>query len=257
MSSDKTYSKKEISKILTKASEIQTAKDLYDDEQGLTEQELLHVADEVGISKESLQKALFNFDTIESEDDFDWLGGTGKIHKEVYIEGKLTEEKWNKVIHEIRKITGGIGKISKVGSSHEWEQRRREIGYRHLTLTPEGDKTRVKYLYNWRGVKIYSMFLPFVALFTITAITLDGSNFTDIPSLLIAFGGGLLGLPLGRMYLKSYFSKQKQQVKSLFSGVTKIVNESANRQKINIEGNEVYNTEQKPASSSPAERTRS
>ena len=56
--SDNIYSKSEISKILKTASEIQTRKDLYGNKDGLDEHELIELAKEVGIDRESLLEAL-------------------------------------------------------------------------------------------------------------------------------------------------------------------------------------------------------
>ncbi|MEX0721732.1 MAG: hypothetical protein WD059_13750 [Balneolaceae bacterium] len=61
MSDPKVYSRSDISKILSKASEIQTRKDLYSDQQGLNKAELLHIAEEVGIDKDVLIQALREF----------------------------------------------------------------------------------------------------------------------------------------------------------------------------------------------------
>ncbi|MAO64194.1 MAG: hypothetical protein CL666_04275 [Balneola sp.] len=223
----KTYNRKAISRILTKASEIQAAHDLDTEEEGLNEADLLHVAREVGISDEALKEALLNYDSISPPEIFNWLSGSSKVHNSSVITGKITDEKWDDIIHEIRRITGGIGKISKAGSSYEWEQRRKEIGYRHLSIKPEKDKTRIQYVYNWWGVKLFSMIVPFTFFAVCTAIGLDGTNFSDGTALLFTLAGGLAGLPLGRLYLRSYFNKQKRMVSSLFSSISKVVKESS------------------------------
>lgn len=250
----KTYNRKDISRILTKASEIQTTKDLFDDQEGLTEAELMHVAEEVGISKEALKEALLTYESTGQKETFSWLNGTSRLQTVSVVQGELTDSKWEKVVQEIRRVTGGIGKTNNVGSSFEWEQRRREIGYKHLSLSRENNKTRIQFVSNWGGVKRLSLMFSFMIPFALTAIGLDGAELQDIPALLIAIGGGTLGLPFGMLYLKNYFNKQKKQIKDLFSGITKIIKDTAEEPKITIEQEDIYHSPERTDSAKSREK---
>src|SRR5690554_2551020 len=153
MADSRIHNRKEISTILAKASEIQL-KHPREDETGLTEAELIHIATEAGINKDALQQALVSFENDDAEKKFSWLKGTSKIQKTSTINSDFTEDDWMNIVQEIRRITGGIGKIDKVGASYEWEQRRRDIGYKHISLTPKNGKTKIQYVYNWSGLRI-------------------------------------------------------------------------------------------------------
>lgn len=224
MDSKRTFSKEEISKIFAKASKIQTQKDLYGDEQGLTQEELLRVAEEVGIDKDSLIEAIHSPDVPELDSEFNWITATSHIQDVQIVNGEITEESWEKVVQDIRRVTGGIGKLNTVGKSFEWEQRLKEIGYKHISLTPENGTTKIQFVSNWKGLKFLSTFLSFLAGAAITGIALDGTNFADIVYFLLPLLGGSIALGIGRFYLKSYFKKQKSIFKNIIHSVASTLN---------------------------------
>ncbi len=224
MKNSRTFSKEEISKILSKASKIQARKDVYGDEAGLTEDELIHIAEEVGIDTDSLFEAIQSSDVPELDSDFNWITASSKIQDVHVVNGEINEETWEKVVQEIRRATGGIGKLNTVGKSFEWEQRMKEIGYRHISLTPENGTTKIQFVSNWRGLKIISSFLSFLAGAGITGIFLDGTNFADIVYFLLPLLGGSMALGVGRFYLKHYFEKQKSTFRDIVRSVSKTLN---------------------------------
>lgn len=237
MDRNRTFSKEEISKILARASKIQTRKDLYGDEQGLTEEELLHVAEEVGIDRDSLMEAIQSSDVPELDSSFNWLIASSKIQDIHIIKGEITEEMWEEIVQEIRRVTGGIGKLNKVGKSFEWEQRLKEIGYKHISLTPENGTTKIQFVSNWRGLKVLSSFLSFLAGVAITGIFLDGTNFADIVYFLLPLLGGIGAMGVGRLYLKHYFEKQKSMFRDIIRSAAKVLNPER-KSEITIDENE-------------------
>lgn len=255
MSDSKIYTRKEISRIFTKASGIQAAREnLSEEHEGLTHEELLHLAEDAGINTVALEEAILNYDNVEPEKSFNWINGSSKIQKISVVEGKLTDEKWGKITQEIRRITGGIGKVNKGFNTYEWEQRRHEIGYRHFTLTEENGKTRIQYTYSWWGLNIYSTLLPFITFLVITAAALDASNFSDTAAVFLSVAGGLTGIPVGRLFLRSYFNKQKQQAENLFSAISGIV-KGGGKSQIHIEDKNVYRQETNASTSSTSTKT--
>lgn len=224
MSSKRTFSKEEISKIISRASKIQARKDLYGDEQGLTEAELIHIAEEVGIDSDSLFEAIQSSELPELDSDFNWITASSKIQDLHTVNGEVTQETWEEIVQEIRRATGGIGKLNKVGKSYEWEQRLKEVGYKHISLTPENGRTKIQFVSNWRGLKITSSILSFIAGATITGIFLDGTNFADIVYFLLPLLGGIGALGVGRFYLRHYFEKQKSVFRDIIRSVSKTLN---------------------------------
>lgn len=255
MENKRTFSKEEISNILSKASKIQTRKDLYGEEQGLTEVELVHIAEEVGIDRESLLEAIHSADIPELDSEFKWITSSHKIQDVHITPGEIDEDTWEDVVQEIRRATGGIGKINKVGKSFEWEQRRREIGYRHISLTPQEGNTKIQFVSNWRQLMITSSFLSFIAGATLTGIFLDGTNYADIIYFLLPLLGGFGALGVGRFFLKRYFEKQKAQFRRIVAAIGKRIR-PAEDPSIIIEDRTLHQ-ETTPATSKKAEREKS
>lgn len=235
------FSKSEIVSILNEASRIQTQKELYRGQEGLTEEELVQLADEVGIDRDSLMEALSTYDGPKLEQPFNWINGTSRIQNIATVQGEFTKEQWEEIVQEIRKITGGIGKVHITGKSYEWEQRRRDIGYKHFSFTPEKGKTRIQMVSSWGGLRIITQMIGFLLPFAATAIALDGSNITKFPALLAAGAAGLIiGMPLSRLYLKRYFNRQKNQLNNITSAVSKKIRKITKAESIEIESGEAY-----------------
>ena len=248
MGNNHIYSKKEISKILTKASEIQTQKDLYGDKDGLTEEEIIDLANEVGIDKVSLLEALHTFDEPEFDHNFKWSKVTSKIQDVSFVNGEMSPEQWEEVVQEIRKVTGGIGKSSQAGKSFEWEQRRKEFGYKHISLTPQNGKTKIQYVHNWTAMKIPFLFLPafFGAVFILVAF--KGLGLPKSTSIMFAPVGGLVALTGGMVFMKYYFNREKNRLKNMIGAISKKLTSSSSSN-ISIENEEVYLNDNKQTQS--------
>ncbi len=237
------YSKKEISSILSKASEIQQRKDLYGDRDGLTESELVELAAEVGIDRDSLLEALENVKLPNSKNEFNWFKGTAAVQDIQLMEGEVSKENWDRVIREIRRTTGGVGESSKQGDSFEWVQRFKEIGFRHISLTPEKGKTKIQYVYKWNGLKFMSGFFSFMFAFAIAVIAFENSTFPKALSLPISFAVGGIGSYLNRFFLKSYFERKKATMHRVMNGIrAELKKQSGSR--IVIEDQDIYDSEQ-------------
>jgi DNA-binding phage protein len=251
----KTYSKKEISKILTKASEIQTAKDLYDDVTGLTKEELMHVAEEVGISHESLVEALSQIDDPDlNKQSYNILKGTSRIQDVSNVKGEITDDQWEDLVLEIRKITGGIGKINKVGNTYEWEQRKSDFGYKHFSFTPKNGQTKIQMVSSWGPFKTLASFLSFFFGFIIALIAFKEINGKQF-ALMVAPFFGLGGFAMSRFFLKSYYQKQKDQLSTLTASISKKIASFGNTSgPIEIEDEDLYQKNANSPSSQSKER---
>ncbi|MBO6524569.1 MAG: hypothetical protein JJ971_12130 [Balneolaceae bacterium] len=252
--SDSLYSRKDISKILTRASEIQTRKELYGDKEGLTEEELIQVAGEVGIDKESLIEALGTYDISNLNDDYNWFKATSRIQKIANINGEVSDEDWEAIVQEIRKVTGGIGKVTKTTHSFEWEQRRQNSGYKHISLTPNDGKTKIQLVNSWSGFRFLSTFISCMVAFTIASIALDNSQLSDIALLIAAGSGALFGFPISRLILSSHYKKQKKQAEDLLQNISAKLR-TERETAISIEETEVYESKKESTSESSQVRT--
>ncbi len=240
------FNKKEISQILKKASEIQTQKDLYGDKDGLTQQELVSLAEEVGIDKDSLLEAIANRDVATIDNTFNWIKGTSKVQNIASVDGEISAENWDEVIREIRRVIGGIGKDSNQRGTFEWEQRLKEIGYRHISLTPANGKTRVQYVYSWRGIKFMSNMFGFMIPAMFVAGSLGDSGFPLIAFLAISGIAGIAGVFTTRIFLKPYFEKQKKLMQSTLQAISRTL-KSTGSSSIMFEENAYENADTLPS----------
>lgn len=256
MSHSKTYTKKEISKVLTKASEIQTASDLHDDQDGLTEEELIHVAAEVGISKEAIIEALQTIDEPDlNEQTYSVINGTSRIQDVSTVKGEITDDQWEDLVLEIRKVTGGIGKINKTGRTYEWEQRKSDFGYKHFSFTPKNGQTKIQMVSSWGPFKTLAGFLSFFFGFVVALIAFKEISGKQL-ALMIAPFFGLGGFAMSRFFLKSYFEKQKRQLSKLTHTLSKkILSFGDSSNSIKIEEHDVYQSESNTQSAKADERS--
>ncbi len=234
------YNRGEISKILSKASEIQKKKDLYGDKEGLNKQELIELAKEVGIDPSSLAEAIDVFDKPSFDQNFKWSKITSKIQDVAYVNGELSEELWEEIVQEIRKITGGIGKTSTSRNSFEWEQRRKEFGYKHISLSPQKGKTKIQYVHNWTAMKIPFLIMPAFLGSVFLLVALKGIGLPKSTAVMFAPIGGAIAFTAGATYLRYYFEREKSRLTNLIGAISKKLG-SAKTPKITIEDEEIYN----------------
>lgn len=256
MTDSKSYSKKEISKILTKASEIQVKKDLFEDQETLSKEDLVHIAEEVGISEEALNEALAKVGEPDLEEQtYSLINGTSRIQDVSSVQGEINEDQWEDLVLEIRKITGGIGKVKKTGNTYEWEQRRSDFGYKHFSFTPKNGQTKIQMVSSWGPLKSLASFLSFFIAFIVTLIAVKEISGKQL-ALMIAPLFGLGGFAMSRFFLKSYYQKQKDQLSKLTASVSrKISSLSKSSGSIEIEDQDLYQAEEKMAPSQSKEST--
>lgn len=252
MTSSHTYSQNEIRKILKKASEIQTRKDLYGDKEGLTEEELVELAREVGIDRSSLIAALQDVEMNKLSNQYEWFKGTSRIQSVTSVEGEFDEKQWEELVREIRKVTGGIGKVTQNNTSFEWEQRKSDIGYKHLSLTPKDGKTKLQMVTSWNTLRTMAGFAG--AFFgAILILVFFKEAFSKQIALMFTPFGGLAGFFLSRIFLKSYYDKQKKELNTLIQSLSGKIT-SFRKGAINIEETDVY---EKNSQTPVSERTSS
>ena len=237
------FKEKEIRDILRKASEIQTQKELYGDREGLTKEELVALAKEVGIDQDSLLQAINQKNIPVFENKFNWLKGTATVQDIQIFDGEISQENWDQVIREIRRTTGGIGETHVQGNTFDWMQRFKEIGTRHISLTSEHGKTKVQYVFKWTGLKFISAFFSGMFLFAFVFLSLDGSGISERLAILLSFLAGGAGSYLNRLYLKPQFERKKKTMQRVMEGLRKELSNS-DSPSIIIEGSDVYDSKE-------------
>lgn len=235
----RTYSKKEISKILTRASEIQSQQEQQGITDGLTEQELMHISEEVGIDKSAILEALETFDEPEFNSKFNWIKGTTKVQHISSVNVEINADDWDELIREIRRITWGIGKVNVTDKSYEWEQRRGDFGFRHFTLTPSNGRTEIQYVAGWNSLKFLIYMVVSMGLLAPSAVIFKSMGYGKI-ALLFAIATTAIGVfPISRIILKHHFNKQKALLKKLVEGISSKIT-TLKSPTIQIEDEQVY-----------------
>lgn len=237
------FNKKEISDILKKASEIQTQKDLYGDKDELTKKELLGLAKEFGIDQDSLSKAIAQKDFPKLDNKFNWLKGTSAIHDIQLIEGEITNDNWEEVEREVRRSLHAIGESNKQGTSFEWQQHFKDIGFRHISFTPENGYTRVEYVHKWPGIKFISGFTCAMIFFAITFLSLEHSELSKGLSVLLSLFAGGIGSYINRFILNNYLRRKMQTMHRVMNTIKDKL-ERIHSPDITLEEVDTYNSDE-------------
>lgn len=218
---NRTYTRSEVNRILRKASEIAAEGDGEEGGDGLTEAELMQVAGEAGIDREVMHRALREYNLPGREGRFDWLRGTTSLQKKAVLEGELTDEGWEELVRDIREITGGIGKVHTGGRVYEWEQRKRNTGYIHLSATPGEGRTVLQFVSNWNSHRMSVSVISFIVFFALGSMAIQAAPLADFLQLLAAGVAGLAGVGVGRFFLRSFYESQKERMQEIFKAVAR------------------------------------
>lgn len=223
-----TFSREQISRLLNKATQIQASIDRLGNAEGLTESELIELGAEVGLSKQAILEAINEVaNTNQLHKKFEWIKGSSQLQFDQMIFGEINEATKEAIIAEIQAETGGIGKTNKATETQlDWEQRRSEVGYKHINLTAEENgRIRLRYNYNWLGLKLALSFVAPVIAMAITVLLGKGIGLNEYKGL-FALAGMFMGFVGGRIYLKKYFEEQKAQFTMLKAKITAVFGKS-------------------------------
>ena len=231
----RSYSKSEIQKVLAKAAELEMSKSLADSNESLTEQEILDLAKDSGISVASIKTALHSIDAPEFENTFNWVNGTTRIQHIEHFDTELHSEQIAKVLRMLQSNESELGETDLHSKKLTWNLQR-EIESTKVSLYEDNGKTTFEYSSDWTALKFVMATFPFLVLFLITLITTKGMGFDKFTSLMIAPFGGFIGLAGGWMYLKSKFESQKNRLHETLNQLrTLFVHEKTSTGSIQIE----------------------
>ncbi|MDR9415093.1 MAG: hypothetical protein RI564_02330 [Gracilimonas sp.] len=242
MANERTYNRDQINRILSETL-MRQKKQPNDDNEGLTEEELMHIADEVGLDRKALKETLLNFNDHAPVSTGNFLTGNSRLNHIEVLSGEINDEIWDDVQIKLRGAIGGLGVPKKTENAYELEQVVEEIGYKHLSLIPKDGNTRIEYSEEWPALKILVLIISFMMVAGLTLITLKELGFAKLITILFAPFGGLVGIGAGLGFLKYYYSSKKSKLKKILKIVSDKLN-SANSLEITIE-KDAYNADQK------------
>ncbi|MDZ7692921.1 MAG: hypothetical protein U5K69_17660 [Balneolaceae bacterium] len=216
MDSDHLFNRDEISKIFKRAAELEHKDNIEDDSEGLTLQELQQVSTEVGIHPKYIQLAINQLQNPANSVTTNLLGGPFTYSYTDSARGSITEEVWEEIVSEIRKIHGGIGKTSRLGNTFEWEQRLKEVGYIQISLSPKRDHSKITIQANYNQHAFIVYFLSGAFSFMLLAGLLETLSLPRIIQIIVIASGvaGIFGA--ARFYLSHWINKKRKTYSTLF-----------------------------------------
>lgn len=244
MNSSNRFNRDEISKILKRAAELEHEDDVLDDSEGLTVEELQQVSKEVGLHPKYIQQALDELKSQEHLVSSNILGGPFTFQQTKSVNGSIQENEWEEVVAEIRRIHGGIGKTSKLGNTFEWEQRKREVGYIQVSLSPKKDHTKINInaSYNYYASILYTFTVVFG--FILLNVLFEKLGLPYITEIVLATIG-TLGLMSGtRFYLSRWMQKKRKTYSQLFLRFKEMLEPHSVSKEIDTTSSLVINTEE-------------
>ena len=169
MSPKRIYTDKEISAVLKRAAELQRTQGPKATS-GLSLDELEQVAAEVGIDPDFVKTAALELEEGRTEKGYHVWGAPTSLELERIVEGEMTDAKWEEAVGEIRRIFGAAGEAGQLGRTREWILRDQTGERVHLTVSPQDDKTEIRFVYRMTDWAV-AMHTPALAI-TVAPIVL-------------------------------------------------------------------------------------
>lgn len=207
----KRFSDKEMAKIIRKASEIQNGGGSSLD--GVSESELRAVAAELGIDPENLNSAIREVESNIGSKNF-W-GGPYEVDIARTIPGVLTDESWEDVVTDLRKVFEETGEIAQRGTTREWSSK--SAGTEFLTATfrqsDDSVESKVTNKFNDIAFLIHLVLLVFPLFITIGVLSKVNLAFPIEAG--IAVATMLAGFFGSRKWATHYGSRRKASINQL------------------------------------------
>ena len=161
MMPDRRFDDKEVGQILKAAAEMQSSLTKTGSADGITLQELQRLAEEVGLNPDNIEEAARNL-----QPDVSWKsrGSSNSSLLERTIRGEITEETWEDLVTEVRRITGKPGVTELNGSTREWLGGS-ETESVMFSATTRGGRTQFKLLGDCSGEVAMTWTIGFVLTF--------------------------------------------------------------------------------------------
>lgn len=222
----RTYDNKEISAIIRRAIELKQHQARDRDgisrtgkEEGVTIEDLQQVAAELGIEPEYVLTAaqeLANEGKIQIAKGV--LGAPGFIGIEHTVDGVISENTWDELLAEIRRVVGEMGRAEKIGDSLEWRG-----SHTHVTIGTRDNKTVIRAGWESRQSLLLSYVLTFEAALVSLAILLPTLLLPNEVRVAIA-GSGMVGAGfLAREIVHRWARKKHARLQEIIAQLTVVV----------------------------------
>lgn len=225
------YNKTEIGALIQRATELQK-KDADAGDNALELQEVEHIAAELGIAPEYVRDAARELaHGRPATPDRSLTGAPFKVGHHRVVPGSMTDDRWELVVTELRRMTGAKGTIDSIGRTREWSRTVEDMGTTlygtMVSARSDDDRTSLSFKKHYGGLAVTAYFISmFVVLFAV-GITLDeASNFGALYNLMIIAVSGLGIMAAVRAGIGMWSRKQERQLMSMADRIENVLSRS-------------------------------
>lgn len=194
---ERLYTEKETGALIHKAYELQQASDVQSG-YGLTEQELRKLAEEMGIQPHFLEEALQRQDAQVLKKEFYFWGAPLQTTQEKMVEGEVSEELWEEMVHKLRFTYKNQGRVERVGNTRDWIYASNDDEIAAISVTSKNGRTRIRLREERYGLQLGLVFST-IFIFILTGIVGDAASDAGLSGWLFAFLTLFVGYLLQRL----------------------------------------------------------
>ena len=195
--SDSTVTDRQVSLILRRAIELQDREGEGTASEQLSLEVVREIASEIGLESRFVDQAAASvLEGAGSSRASTLLGGPIRERLEASVGGPLSEEGASELVDRIRSVVHRQGEVSHVLGSVEWRSEGEPaIG---VTISPRGDRTRVRIVGDRSKSLAPTLAIPSIAGLAVAGIVVDSLQPGTSAMLGILGTGGIAGLAIGR-----------------------------------------------------------
>lgn len=208
------YDDRQIGALIKRAAELQES-DSHGGDRGLTLHEIERIAAEIGIAPAHLRAAAVDLESAAAGSFATRvLGGPFTVGASGSVEGSLSDEQWEGIVAELRRLTGSSGSATMVGRRREWTRTVSDLGNvletTEVVATPHEGHTRIELRSRFGGGARLAYLAGLLLGGGAAGAVLDGTAYAELMNWLILGGGGLGGIGAARLSI-GYWARRKRE----------------------------------------------
>lgn len=217
------YTEKEIGALFKRATEIQeNAHESFS--QGLSLQEIEDIAREIGIDPKYVRSAASELEhQMGTEQRSSFFGAPFMIEQKRAIRGEISDEEWEELVRQIRRVTGSAGRTTKVGQTRQWHRSVKDmsttIEETHLEVVSQNNRSTIEIRKHFQGGAYMAYLLGLVISGTVAGIYLDGTGYTDLVNTGVVLTSMSGGFAAARFAIMSWTERQRRKMHGLMNRI--------------------------------------
>ncbi|MDA0684809.1 MAG: hypothetical protein O2797_00975 [Bacteroidetes bacterium] len=217
------YSDKEIGLLIQRATELHEER-AGSPARSLSLADAEHIAEELGVSKDFVHTAALEMERgVHRKKSFSLFGGPFREIAADSIDVELTDEIWEEIVLDMRRLTGSSGKVEQIGRLREWKKELKDMDlvlYRfQVSAMARDGKTQIEVEKQFGGMAFLSFVVSLAAGFALAGIAMDGSGLPPEVVFPIAAGSGAGFLVMARAALRLRARQHQARVQEILGRV--------------------------------------